>query len=71
MATVTFKARELQEIRLYPIDLGFKRPRSQRGRPVLAQGDVAQEVLDLFRRLSLPFGTDLDIRDEVGVIQVR
>ena len=71
VATVTFEARQLREIRLYPIDLGFKRPRSQRGRPVLAQGEVAHEVLDLFRRLSLPFGTDLDIRDEVGVIQVR
>lgn len=70
VATVTFKAKQLEEIRLYPIDLGFKRPRSQRGRPVLAQGEVAHRVLDLFQRLSLPFGTRVDIQEGVGVIRV-
>ena len=69
VGVVDFAAGRLQEIRLYPIDLGFKRSRSQRGRPVLAHGEATQEVLDLFRRLSRPFGTDVEIRDEVGVIR--
>ena len=70
VATVSFKAKRLDEIRLYPIDLGFKRPRSQRGRPVLAQGEVASQVLELFQRLSQPLGTVVDIEDGVGVIRV-
>ena len=70
VAVIDFRAGELAEIRLYPIDLGFKRARSQRGRPLLAHGEVAREVLDLFRRLSRPFGTDVEIEGEVGVIRV-
>ena len=69
VAVVDFAASELQEIRLYPIDLGFKRARSQRGRPLLAHGEVAREVLELFRRLSAPFGTDVEIREEIGLIR--
>ena len=69
VAVIDFEARQLSEIRLYPIDLGFKRARSQRGRPLLAHGEVAREVLDLFRRLSRPFGTDVEIEGEVGVIR--
>ena len=69
VAVVDFAASELKEIRLYPIDLGFKRARSQRGRPLLARGEVAREVLELFRRLSAPFGTDVEIREEIGLIR--
>ena len=47
MAVIDFRAKQLAEIRLHPIDLGFKRARSQRGRPLLAHGEVAREVLDL------------------------
>jgi len=32
----TFENRELTETALYPIDLGFGRPRQVRGRPILA-----------------------------------
>ena len=69
VAVVDFAAKELKEVKLYPIDLGFKRPRSQRGRPILAHGEVAQEVLLLFRRLSRPFGTEVEIREDVGTIR--
>ena len=37
---------KLKEIRVYPIDQGFGRPRPQRGRPVLAEGEVASRVLE-------------------------
>ena len=69
VAVIDFEAKQLSEIRLYPIDLGFKRVRSQRGRPLLAHEEVAREVLDLFRRLSRPFGTNVEIEGEVGVIR--
>ena len=64
------KAGELEEVRLHPIDLGYKQPRSQKGRPVMAKGEVANAVLDLFKQLSLPFGTQIEIQDNVGVIRV-
>jgi hypothetical protein len=35
----------------------------------MAEGEVAQAVLDLFKQLSLPFGTRIDIQDNVGVIR--
>ena len=69
VAVIDFRAKELAETRLRPIDLGFKLSRSQRGRPLLAHGEVAREVLDLFRRLSRPFGTKVEIEGEVGVIR--
>jgi poly-gamma-glutamate synthesis protein (capsule biosynthesis protein) len=64
-----YKERRLHEVRLYPVDLGFGRPVPQRGRPVLAEGKVAQEVLDWLRELSKPFGTRIDIEGDTGVIR--
>ncbi len=70
VATINFKDKQLHEIRLYPIDLGFKRPRSQRGRPVLAENEVNDEILKLFQRLSAPYGTRVDVENGVGVIKI-
>jgi poly-gamma-glutamate synthesis protein (capsule biosynthesis protein) len=64
-----FEGGQLREIRLYPIDLGFKQPMSQRGRPVLAEGQVAQEILRWLQDVSKPYGTEIAIEGEVGVIR--
>lgn len=40
------------------------------GRPMLAKGDDAVRIIDRFRRLSEPFGTKIEIRDNVGVIDL-
>lgn len=40
------------------------------GRPMLAQGTDAGRILDRFRRLSAAFGTEVTIRDGVGVIDL-
>jgi poly-gamma-glutamate capsule biosynthesis protein CapA/YwtB (metallophosphatase superfamily) len=68
VASVRFRGRQLSEVTLHPIDLGFRRPRSQRGRPVLATGQTAEEVLALFERLSAPFGTRIERRGGLGVV---
>lgn len=65
-----YREKQLEEIRLYPIDLGFARPISQRGRPVLAQGDVARDTLESLRDLSRPMGTDIKIEGGVGIIRM-
>ena len=68
-ASVAFKSGKFEEVRLYPIDLGYSQPRSQKGRPVMAQGEVARIVLENFRQLSLPFATHIDIHNDVGIIR--
>ena len=47
-----FREGDLIEVELHPIDLGFGRPRSQRGRPVLADADLGATIVDRFERLS-------------------
>ncbi len=59
----------LKEIRLYPVDLGFGAPMSQRGRPVLAGAAVAHEILEWVQKVSEPFGTEIMIEGSVGVIR--
>ena len=66
---VSFKNRQLQDIKIYPIDLGAGLPRSESGRPMLVEGDVANVVLQRVQRLSKSFATHVDIRGNVGVIQ--
>ncbi len=59
----------LEEIRLLPIDLGFGRPRSQRGRPLLAGSKVGEKVLERMARLSKPLGTAIRLDNGVGVVR--
>lgn len=68
VATVSFRAGAATRIRLHPLDLGLGAPVTRRGRPLLAHGQVAQDVLHRFRVLSTPFGTTVDIDGDTGVI---
>jgi poly-gamma-glutamate capsule biosynthesis protein CapA/YwtB (metallophosphatase superfamily) len=68
VATVRFRAGAAVEIRLHPLDLCAGAPTSRRGRPLLARGAVAREVLHRFRRLSEPFGTTVEIDGDIGTI---
>jgi poly-gamma-glutamate capsule biosynthesis protein CapA/YwtB (metallophosphatase superfamily) len=67
---VSFKGKKLAKIEIYPIEMGFGLPRSQAGRPVLAHGEKAHEILERIQRVSLPFHTKIDIRGDIGVVQV-
>lgn len=57
----------VQRIVFHPIDLGYGRPRAQRGRPVLARGEVADRIVDRVIRLSQPFGTAIRKVGETAV----
>ena len=70
VAMTRFDGRQLKEIRLHPVDLGFQRPPYQQGRPLLAEGEVSERVLERFQKRSQPFGTEIKIEDNVGLIQV-
>jgi poly-gamma-glutamate synthesis protein (capsule biosynthesis protein) len=62
---------QLQRIELHPITLGFGQPRAQRGRPVLAEGELARKIIDDLVERSRPLGTTIDWQDGIGVVRVR
>ncbi|MDH3240159.1 MAG: CapA family protein [Alphaproteobacteria bacterium] len=66
----TYRKGALAEIRVYPIEQGFGRPRPQRGRPMLAEGAVAKRVLGRIKKISKQYGTDMRITGNAGVIRV-
>src|SRR4029079_5118237 len=68
-ATCEFTGDDLTELRLYPIDLGFQRRRTDRGRPMLADGMVADRVLRRVQQLSSKYGTNIQIRNSVGSLR--
>ena len=59
----------LKEIRVHAIDQGFGRPRAQRGRPVLAEGEVARRVLARLARVSARYGTRMTTARNLGVVR--
>ena len=61
---------ELVDVELYPLDIGFGRPMSQRGRPMLAKRALADEVIAWLQRVSEPFGTEISNEDGVGHIRL-
>jgi len=67
-AVCDFQRNDVKEIRLYPLELGFGLPRSQRGRPLLASGEAAERVIGRVAELSRRYGTHVSYRDGVGVI---
>jgi poly-gamma-glutamate synthesis protein (capsule biosynthesis protein) len=69
-AVCRFEKKNLREIKIYPIDQGFGQPRPQRGRPLLAEGDVAQRVIERVARLSRRYDTKISNRDGVGTIEL-
>lgn len=61
-----FEGRELVELELHPVELGFDLPDHQRGIPVLADDDEAAVILDDLDRLSEPFGTTIGRTTSTG-----
>ena len=62
-----YKGGKLHEVRIHPIEQGYGRPRGQRGRPVLAKGEVAARVLARIDALSKPYGVRVTNRDGTGI----
>lgn len=71
VAEVRYEGGELAEILLHPVTLGHGLDRPQRGRPLLATGELAEKILGDLQRFSEPYGTEIEIRDGVGVVRVR
>ncbi|MGH9384172.1 MAG: CapA family protein, partial [Vicinamibacterales bacterium] len=71
VAVPRFNGQHLTDIALHPITLGFGQSRSERGRPKLAQGELAQKILTDLITLSQPFGTKITVRNGVGYVEIK
>jgi poly-gamma-glutamate capsule biosynthesis protein CapA/YwtB (metallophosphatase superfamily) len=71
IATTKYEHGQASEIRLTPIFLGGPTQRdADRGVPHLAEGDMAQEILKHMQDLSKPYGTVIEIQQNIGIIHV-
>ncbi|MER9243848.1 CapA family protein [Mesorhizobium sp. M0633] len=66
-----FEENQLAELRLHPIELRRSERLANRGVPRLAPAPQAKAILERLQKLSKPFGTHIEIENEVGVIRVR
>lgn len=67
IAVPTFQREELVEMKLYPIDLGWQAPRSQRGTPRLADEETGRKIIERLTELSAAFGTRIEYQDRIGI----
>lgn len=71
LATSHYDGGKLKEVRLYPAELGgINRPISQMGIPMTPGSEEAQRILKAVQEYSQPFGTNIAIEDNVGVIRI-
>ncbi|ESW76159.1 CapA family protein [Mesorhizobium sp. C280B] len=66
-----FEQNQLSELRLYPVELGRSKRFANRGIPRLVTGPLAKAILERLQTLSKPFGTEILIENDVGVIKLR
>ena len=70
MAEVKYDKGELQTVILHPISLGMGLPKSQMGMPRVPTPQDAQRILQRVKKLSEPFGTKIEIENNLGIIRV-
>lgn len=61
----------LTEVRLHPVDLGYEEPISQKGIPRTPSPEVAQRILKEMQTISKPYGTDITIEGDVGIVRIE
>jgi poly-gamma-glutamate synthesis protein (capsule biosynthesis protein) len=69
LPVMTYEGGQVREIRIYPIDVRRNAQSKQSGLPRMAPPDLGRKILTLVRDLSKPFGTDVHIEGNVGVIR--
>ncbi len=66
-----FEGKDLSELKLHPISLGFGKSRFVRGRPLPADPELSRKIISDLTRLSKPFGTNVDYVDGVGIVRLK
>lgn len=67
---MTFEGEKLTGLKLHPIELGQSLSRSQRGRPMFAEPELAKKILEKMQELSKPYGTQITVEDGVGIVEL-
>ena len=67
MAGFTVVDGRITQVQLYPIDLGQKKSRGQKGTPVLSDDS---DTLSYLASLAQPYGTHIRIENSVGIIDL-
>ena len=67
VAVPLFRGDRVVEIKLYPVDMGFRMPRSRQGTPRLADSALAGKIIDRVAKISEQYGTTIVVRDGMGV----
>jgi poly-gamma-glutamate synthesis protein (capsule biosynthesis protein) len=70
IAMPKFAGKQLTELKLYPISLGYKKPRTQRGVPMFAGPESSRKIIDDVTKFSAQFGTKVEFKDGIGVVAV-
>ncbi len=65
-----FEEDALSELKLYPVELGQDKPRSQRGRPTFVDAKQGNEIVGIVKKLSEPYGTEITVRKGVGTVKL-
>jgi poly-gamma-glutamate capsule biosynthesis protein CapA/YwtB (metallophosphatase superfamily) len=68
IAVPKFNGKTLTELKLYPISIGFGKPRTERGRPMMADTTLSKKIVDDMIKYSEPFGTKIEFKDGIGVV---
>ncbi len=70
VAMPTWQGGRLTRLALHPISLGFGKPRTERGRPMLADAEAGKKILNDLVQRSAPFNTRITVRDGVGYVDI-
>src|SRR5262249_43982656 len=70
IAVTRFSGKKLIEVRLYPITLGYKKPRSQRGWPMFADTELGRKIIDGVSKFSAPFATRVEFKAGLGLVSL-
>lgn len=65
-----FEENQLAELRLYPVEFGRSKRFANRGAPRLAPASQVKAILQRLQTLSKPFGTEIAIENDVGIIRL-
>ncbi|MGD2246138.1 MAG: CapA family protein [Candidatus Aminicenantes bacterium] len=68
---ITYEKGHVAEIRLYPIELGWKEPSYQKGTPMLAGKEQGEKIIQRLVKLSEPYNTNISCRDGVGFVNLE
>ena len=66
---MTFEDGKLKSLEMLPIVAGFKREGKMDGLPYAAKGEEAKEIFDVLVRLSTPYGTKLELKNDVIILK--